>query len=200
MHASLAPSERPVTVVVRRVARAGCEAQFERAMREFIDSSANFPGSCEFHVMGPADDDRQFTIVHRFASDEARRRFIASSEYAGWMERLRALTEPHAAMQEFAGLGGWFASPPTADPITRRPCAIKMAVVTFLGVVPLTSTLPPLCQTLLPGAHPLVTNAVATAMIVALLTWPVMPFLTRVFRWWLVPRSASQVEVIHERT
>ena len=65
-----------------------------------------------------------------------------------------------------------------------------MALVTFVGVYPLTSTLPPLGAWLLPQWHPLLVNVFVTGAIVAALSWAVMPVLTRVFARWLFARAA----------
>lgn len=65
-----------------------------------------------------------------------------------------------------------------------------MALVTFVGVYPLTSALPPFFGWLLPGWHPLLVNVIVTGLIVAALTWAIMPVLTRVFARWLFGRSA----------
>jgi antibiotic biosynthesis monooxygenase (ABM) superfamily enzyme len=60
-----------------------------------------------------------------------------------------------------------------------------MALVTLLGVYPLTSTFPVLGSWLLPAWHPLLLNVLITGAIVAALTWVIMPRLTRVFARWL---------------
>ena len=60
-----------------------------------------------------------------------------------------------------------------------------MAVVTFLGVLPLTAALPPLFAWLLPAWHPQAVNVVISVFVVTLLTWPIMPLLTRAFSTWL---------------
>ncbi|WP_265594134.1 hypothetical protein [Haloferula sp. BvORR071] len=101
------------------------------------------------------------------------------------MARLRELTEGDPHISEMEGLAGWFTLPD--QPARKPPPKPKMALVTFLGVYPLTSILPPLFKKLLPGWHPLAVNIVVTGMVVALLTWVVMPNLTKLFRKWLWP-------------
>ena len=64
-----------------------------------------------------------------------------------------------------------------------------MALVTFVGVYPLTSLLPPFFGRLLSAWHPLAVNLVVTGLIVALLTWVLMPALTRLFDRWLVTKT-----------
>jgi antibiotic biosynthesis monooxygenase (ABM) superfamily enzyme len=68
--------------------------------------------------------------------------------------------------------------------VTGRSPA-KMALVTFLGVYPLATVLAPFFKRLLPGWHQLLLNVVVNAAIVGLLTWVVMPLLTRWFARWL---------------
>ena len=178
-----------VTVVVRRRVKPGAEAAFESAMQEFIRFALAFPGNRGIHVVRPGgSDSREYTVVDRFVDAGARQSFKASNDYREWMRRLRELTEGEPYIEERSGLGGWF-TPPGA-PRAPVPSQLKMALVTFLGVLPLTSALPLLFAWLLPSWHPLAANVLVTALIVALLTWPVMPLLTRIFRPWLYGGSA----------
>ncbi len=180
--------DEPVTVVVRRRIKAGAEADFERAMQQFIGFALAFPGNRGINVLRPAPGGtREYTVVDRFADSRAREAFKASPDYGRWMERLRELSDQDPYMEEHGGLGGWF-TPPEA-PRASPPARIKMALVTFVGVYPLTSSLPPLFRWLLPTWHPLLANIIVTGLIVAGLTWVVMPFLTRVFAGWLFRRA-----------
>lgn len=171
----------PVTVVVRRRVKPGAEAAFESAMQEFIGFALAFPGNRGINVVRSGE--REYTVVDRFADGRARQSFKDAPKYGEWMRRLRELTETDPYIEEHAGLGGWFTLPgaPRASP----PGQIKMALVTFLGVYPLTSILPPLGSSLFPTWHPLVLNVLVTGLIVACLSWAVMPVLTRLFRRWL---------------
>ena len=176
--------EEGVTVVVRRRVKPGAEARFEAAMQEFIRFTLAFPGNRGINVLRPgAGSPREYTVVDRFADHRARQSFKASNDYREWMQRLRELTESEPSIEEQAGLGGWFAPPSVPD--AAIPSKLKMALVTFLGVLPLTAALPPLFAWLLPSWHSQLANVLVTALIVALLTWPIMPLLTRLFGPWL---------------
>lgn len=184
-------ADEPVTIIVHRRVLPNREGEFEAAMREFIEFALAASGNLGIHVLRPsAKGARDYTVVNRFASAATRRAFKESAAYRAWMRRLRALTEAEPHIEERGGLAGWFTLP--ERPETRPPPRIKMAIVTFLGVYPLTSLLPPLGQKLLPMAHPLLVNAVVTAAIVGALTWIVMPVLVRIFRPWLFgPRDRT---------
>ena len=179
--------EDPVTVVVRRRVKPGNEAAFESAMREFISFALAFPGNRGIHVLRPAQDGpREYTVVDGFVDARSRQAFKEAPKYRAWMQRLRELCEADPYVEEQAGLGGWFTMPGAAS--ASAPSKLKMGVVTFLGVLPLTAALPPLFAWLLPSWHPQLANVLVTALIVTLLSWPIMPLLTRVFGPWLFGR------------
>jgi uncharacterized protein len=180
--------EEPVTVVVRRRVKPGAEAAFESAKREFIQFALAFPGNRGISVLRPpAEVPREYTVVDRFADSAARRAFRASPDYGEWMRRLRELSEHDPQIEELGGLGGWFT--PLNAPRAAMPSQLKMAVVAFLGVLPLTATLLALFSWLLPSWHPQLANVLMSVLVVTLLTWPVMPRLTRLFAPWLYGRS-----------
>ncbi|MDB6174731.1 MAG: hypothetical protein JWL59_4042 [Chthoniobacteraceae bacterium] len=182
------PEDTTVTVVVRRTTKPGCESDFENAMREFIAFALAFPGNCGIHVLRSVQaNPREYTVIDRFADPAARKAFVAAESYKEWMIRLRALTEEEPHIEEMGGTSGWFSLPD--KPHAKPPPRPKMALVTFLGVYPLTSVFPRLFKQLLPGWHPLLVNVIVTSLIVACLTWLVMPILIRVFRKWLFPTA-----------
>ena len=180
--------EEPITVVVRRRVKAGREAEFETAMREFIGFALSSPGHLDIHVLRPAaPGPLDYTVVDKFASAEARRAFKESSTYQKWMERLKVLTEGDPAIEEMGGLAGWFTLP--EHPYAKPPPKYKMAFVTFLGVYPLANILSRVFAYAIPGWPPLLLSVVVNAAVVGMLTWVVMPFLTRLFAPWLFAKT-----------
>ena len=94
------------------------------------------------------------------------------------MNRLGELTEGDPRIEELSGLEGWFTLP--EDVGLAKPPKYKMALATFLGVFPVAMTLN---LTLGPAIRSwpfVVSSAVFNASVVILLTWLVMPLVTRV--------------------
>ncbi len=174
----------PVTVSITRTVKPGCEARFERALHEFVQRSLNLPGQLGVHVMRPApgSTSREYGIVRKFSNREALTAFRASPEYLEWNQLAVELTEGSGRVEELCGLESWFTFP--GEPLQRLP-KWKMAIATFLGVFP-TATL--LNLTLGPAIRSwpfVVSGVVFNAAMVALLTWIVMPLVTRALHGWL---------------
>jgi antibiotic biosynthesis monooxygenase (ABM) superfamily enzyme len=131
----------------------------------------------------PGSDSREFGILRTFANETERDAFYESPMFKTWEQRASTLTEGDPEYRELHGLEAWFRSP------HHPPPRWKMAMVTLLGVYPvslligigLSSTLKKL---------PLALNLlVASAIIVSMLTWVVMPLVTRLLHGWLNPPS-----------
>src|SRR5262245_19484882 len=177
-----------LTVVVKRRIKPGKELEFEEAMRSFVEFALAFPGHRGITILRPTGGGRDYIVVDKFSDEGARSRFKASSEYKDWMSRLGELTEGDPRIEELSGLEGWFTLP--GDPRLARPAQYKMALATFLGVFPvamgLNLTLGKAIQTL----PFIVSNAIFNACVVILLTWVVMPLVTRVLHRWLFPQES----------
>jgi antibiotic biosynthesis monooxygenase (ABM) superfamily enzyme len=177
----------PIHVAITRCVRSGCEAEFQNALREFLQTSFDHAGVLGASMLTPApgSDDREYGILRSFANEGERAAFYASPMFAAWEERARTLTEGEPIYRQLHGLEAWFRSP------RQPPPRWKMAVATFMGVFPvamaLSFTLGPLIQ-----SWPYVLrNAVFNAAVVVALTWAVMPLVTRLLQSWLRPDSQA---------
>jgi antibiotic biosynthesis monooxygenase (ABM) superfamily enzyme len=175
----------PVHVAITRRVRPGCEAEFQAALREFFQTSFAHGGVWGANMLTPppGSDSREFGILRTFANEKERDAFYESPLFKAWDARARTLTEGEPEYRQLHGLEAWFRSPRTPPP------RWKMAVATFLGVFPvamiLNLTLAPAIRT-----WPFVLkNALFNACVVALLTWLVMPLLTRALHSWLSPKN-----------
>lgn len=171
----------PIHVAITRRVRPGCEAEFQQALREFFQSSFSHEGvlGASMLIPPPGSDSREFGILRTFTSEAERDAFYASPLFQAWEQRARQLTEGEPEYRQLHGLEAWFRSPHVPPP------RWKMAVVTLLGVYPVSLAigywLSPVLRDL-----PLPANLlVVSALIVACLTWLVMPALTKLFHHWL---------------
>ena len=136
------------------------------------------------HIVRPAPGSasREYGILRKFRDQQALEEFRHSPDYLAWVERVVDLTEGSAPTEEICGLESWFTAP--GAPLKALP-KWKMAVATFLGVYPTVTALSLTLAPHLAGLHFLLTGAVMNAMVVALLTWVVMPVIHRLLGPWL---------------
>lgn len=177
----------PIHIAITRRVRPGCEADFERELREFLQTSFAHGGVFGASMLRPlpGSDSREYGILRTFANEKERDAFYESAMFKAWEERARMLTEGEPEYRPLHGLEAWFRSP-------HLPARWKMAVATFLGVFPvamiLNLTLGPLIR-----AWPFVlASAVFNACVVVCLTWLVMPLVTRLLHAWLHPQPQSK--------
>lgn len=182
-----AAANQTVTAVVRRRIKAGAEAGFESLMQEFMAFVLRQPGHLGINVLRPSPGSREYTVLDRFATEEDRRRFTESAEYHDWMGRLRDVSEADPEIEEMGGLAFWFTLP--GRPPRKPPPKIKMALLTLLGVYPLSMLVPALLAPLTHGWPQWARGALIAATLVSSLTWIVMPGLTRLFEKWLFPSN-----------
>jgi len=171
----------PIHVAITRRVRPGCEAEFQAALRDFFHSSFARSGVIGATLLVPPPDSnsREYGVLRTFSDEAERDEFYASPLFQAWERQARQLTEGEPEYRTLHGLEAWFRAPGPPPP------RWKMALVTFAGVYPLTSALPPLFARLLPGWPALLGNVVVTGLIVFLLSWVVMPLLTRFLHRWL---------------
>jgi antibiotic biosynthesis monooxygenase (ABM) superfamily enzyme len=169
-------------IAITRRVRPGCEAEFQQALREFFQASFSHGGvlGATMIVPPPGVESREFGILRTFADEKERDDFYASPIFKAWEAKCGPLTESGSwTYRPLHGLEAWFRSP------QAPPARWKMAVATFAGVFPtaaiLNLTLGRAIQSwpFIPG------SAVFNAGMVALLTWVVMPLVTRALHGWL---------------
>jgi antibiotic biosynthesis monooxygenase (ABM) superfamily enzyme len=168
--------------------RSGSEAEFQRALQEFFQQSFAHGGvlGASMLIPPPGSDSREFGILRTFADEKERDAFYASPMFQAWEEKARTLTEGEPVYRQLHGLEAWFRSPGGPPP------RWKMALATFLGVFPTAMVLNLTLGPAIKSWPFIVRNAAFNACVVALLTWAVMPVVTRLLRGWLHSQLKSK--------
>jgi antibiotic biosynthesis monooxygenase (ABM) superfamily enzyme len=175
----------PRTVVVTWRIRKGSEQAFEAWCREVSAAALGFPGHTGFDVLLPGIVEREYTIIFRFDSPDHMRAWLESDIRRELLKKTEPFRETEPSYRQESGLEYWFAPPGSP----ASPPRWKMAVVTVLGVWPVSLLVPWLLAPFV-GGLPLPLKALFIAAgIVVLLTWAVMPVLVRILRPWLHRRT-----------
>ena len=178
----------PIHIAITRRVRPGCEAEFQAALREFVQTSFAHSGvwGASMLTPPPGSDSREYGILRTFASETERDAFYESPMFKAWEERARMLTEGEPVYRQLHGLEAWFRSP------RNPPPRWKMAAATFLGVFPVALVLNLTLGPVIRPWHFVLSNAVFNLCVVALLTWVVMPIITRLLKRWLNPQPQKK--------
>lgn len=180
----------PVTVVVTRRVRAGREDAYTAWLDRLIADASALPGYLGARVQPPAAGaPRVYTSVFRFDSVEHLRAFEASDLRARALAEVTELAEADAVWSRLTGLELWFAPPPGT--VVPQPSRLRMALVMIAVVYGLVLSLGQLVGAVLGGAPFPLRLLVTIAIEVFLMTYVVMPRLTRALARWIYPRARA---------
>ncbi len=178
----------PIHIAITRRVRPGCDPEFQAALREFFQTSFAHGGVLGASMLTPppGSDSREFGILRTFANEKERAAFYESPMFKAWEERARTLTEGEPVYRQLHGLEAWFRSP------HHPPPRWKMAMVTLLGVYPVSLLIGIVLSATLKKLPLALNLLVVSAIIVTMLTWVVMPLITRLLHGWLNPPSPKK--------
>ncbi len=178
---------QPIHVAITRRVRPGCEAEFQQALREFIEASFSNGAvlGANMLVPLPGSNSTEFGILRTFQSQGERDAFYDSPLFKAWAERAKAFTIGEPVYRQLHGLEAWF-----RNPTQPEPPQWKMALLTFIAVWPVSMAVPAVLSPLIGRSvsNTIFAGAVA-AGIVIVLTWFAMPLLVRFTRNWLYPKQ-----------
>ncbi|PTT03630.1 antibiotic biosynthesis monooxygenase [Pedobacter sp. HMWF019] len=169
----------PIHIAITRKVLPGKEEEFKAALHQFMGESFDHHGVHGASMITglPGADDGTIGILRTFKDKAEKDAFYASKQFQDWEAYASTITEA-PVYRELNGLEAWFRSP-------IAPPRWKMAVVTLCGVFPtsifLSYTIGPLIK-----AFPIEVRLLITATcMVLMLTWVVMPFLTKLMNKWI---------------
>ncbi|MFF2083750.1 antibiotic biosynthesis monooxygenase [Nocardia sp. NPDC058176] len=180
------PDDTVVTVVVSHPVAVDREAEFiawQDRVTEVERTFRGFRGS-ELHRPIPGVQN-EWTIIYSFAS---------AGDLDDWLEspQRQALLAETPDFRDFEvhrianPYGSWF--PPTTTGEQGGPASWKTALSVLVGLYPTVVILTVLIAEIWPGAQLWISLLIGNILSVSLLTWVVMPLVTRALGFWMRPR------------
>ena len=179
---------RPVTVLAARTVQAGREREFESFLSELQDVFAGAPGHLRLTVIRPEPPDREYALVYQFDSQSSLLAWERSDERAAAVARSASPTEHPPRERMLTGLEPWFAAP--TGGIVKAPPRWKMWLLSACGIYPIITLITVLAGPLLAPLPAPARFALVTPVLSGLMTWAVMPTLSRFFSRFLYPGTA----------
>lgn len=179
-------NDPPVTVDVLQRVKPGCETAFEQVLTDLIVAARAFEGHLGVNVFRSGSTSPEYRIVFKFDRVSHLKQWETSPIRQQLLKRASQLTVDVGQTSILTGLETWFTLPtqPGLPPPPRYKMVILSGIAIFIllnlattFVVPLLLPLPPLLRTL-----------VVVLLMVSIMTYGVMPRLTKLFAGWLYPK------------
>lgn len=175
----------PGVVAIAHRVKPGLEAAFEEATRGVTLAASTFPGYLGSDVLYPSTKRGLWQLIIRFDTPEHLQEWEESVICQGWIARAEALTVDDPQVIRVNSLEAWFALPEI--PNSPPPPKWKTAIVSAVGLYPVISIMPSILRPITGGLPFWLANLVSISIMMPLMTWVVMPQVTRLFRRWLYP-------------
>lgn len=185
----------PVTVIVKRIVKKNKIKEFEEWLSGITREVSRQSGSMGIDIIRPTDKESkaEYVIIFRFDNYDNLTKWENSSIRNEWLRKGRELVQSEPDVQKLTGLEFWF------TPYSKKnsylvplnsPRRYKMVIVTIPVIALLLLTLVPQIHFIgeslsIPYA---IRFVIAIAIMVLLMTYFIMPLLTRVLRPWLFNR------------
>jgi antibiotic biosynthesis monooxygenase (ABM) superfamily enzyme len=183
---SLAPGQSTVVCVIRHTVMPGKDQEYEAWLREILPIAGGAEGHRWVNVTRPHAGSRTYTIVLHFDALEHLQQWLASEVWKRLVLEVQHLLQDGDQLEIKTGLEFWFA-PPGSKQTRAKP--YKQFLITLSVIFPLTMLVPWLLTPLFHAAPilntPGILHFLVATVVVALMTYVVMPHYTRLIAAWL---------------
>jgi antibiotic biosynthesis monooxygenase (ABM) superfamily enzyme len=181
------PTDEPVTVVVTRRVRRGCEERYEAWLDRLVAGASARRGFLGMRLLRPEPGATPvYTSIFRFATVLDLQAFEISDIRRDALAEVVDLVDGDPIWHRLTGLEMWFTPP--AGTVVPQPSRWRMALLMVAVVYVLVLSIGSFVGWALaswPGELRLLVTIVFE---VALMTWLIMPRLTRMLARWIYPR------------
>ena len=173
-----------VTAVITHRVRPGREAGHAEWIKGIAADARGFEGYLGAHILRPQlGVSPDHVIVVEFATGAQLDAWMQSETRKAWIERVQPLILEPESIRVLTGLEPWFQLP--GQPSHGAPKRYKQALLVWAGVAAISLLVTPHVAAVLSFLPTILRVLLNAAITVVLLTYWVMPLLTRCFRKWL---------------
>lgn len=173
-----------VTVIVKRKIKPGKQKEFEAWVEKVVKEAETFPGHQGYSLLTPEmTGEPDNLLLFKFDSPENLKKWDESEVKRDWLNKIEDITQGSMSFKKVTGLEYWFRHPEV--PSNVAPAPYKMALATILGIYPLTVAVTLILgpwMKYIPGP---LRGLIMAVLLVVLMTYCVMPLITRLLRRWL---------------
>ena len=187
---------QPITVSIRREVDPDRVAEATVWAQTGVNLANRYPGFLGSGWVRAGDQSTVWHMLYRFANEQTLAEWEQSPERAWWLEMGKGFVRDERSRRR-TGIEGWFDDPPTgsipsvadaaSEPVPIAPPRWKQAVAIWLGFFPVNLAFALLASLAPPwDAVPLALRVLVTTLVLTpIMTYWVLPWVTRLLRTWL---------------
>ncbi|MDB9494164.1 hypothetical protein PN441_00400 [Spirulina major CS-329] len=188
-----AAQETPVTLVISEVVASDRIAEYEEWTKAINGAARSAPGFVGVEIIRPRDPNYlEYVVIVKFSAYRYLRAWVQSDTYRLWIRRADHLVRDRALQDQPDGIELWFTLPSNRIRDRPQPAYYKKVIIGMMAVYPLILLVDQVVGPFLTGLPPKVALLVSVLFVSALMTYPVMPLLTRWCDRWLYPPVRSR--------
>ncbi|MCX2975515.1 antibiotic biosynthesis monooxygenase [Halieaceae bacterium IMCC8485] len=172
----------PVTISIERRVVKGRESEFEAWVSGITVEALKFQGHMGVNVIRPGSGSSNYVTIFRFDDYEHSKTWEGSDVRREWLDKLGDIIEGDAKIMKGTGLEFWFDLPEL--PVVR-PSPHKMALVLFFTVYAMLLVINTLLAPFVQNWTMELRLLAGVMLQVPLMTYLVMPQVTRLLQNWL---------------
>lgn len=185
------PPEKPLTVVISRRVKSGKESKFESLSAEMTTRASSFPGYLGATMFRPASsEDPEYRIVFKFADQATLSDWEQSQSRLEVLQQIEQLLITPSERESVSGIVSWFTLP-GQNPV-QPPPRYKMTFVSWLALYPAVTAIFFVCGDWLTTLPLLLRTLIVTGTVMLLMSYVLMPRMTRWFSPWLYPEKTEE--------
>jgi hypothetical protein len=186
-------SFQSVSIVISEVVQSGRIEEYEEWVNGINTAAKEFDGFIGVDVIRPRDPHfPEYVAIVRFNSLQNLEGWRKSSTCLVWLEKSKDFIAREVHFPQSKGVEMWFSLPPNSPAFPPQPPYHKLVIVGTLGVYPLILLVDALLSPFLLIFPPFLRVFISVVVVSMLVTYPVMPLLTHLLRFWLYPSSPEK--------
>jgi antibiotic biosynthesis monooxygenase (ABM) superfamily enzyme len=185
----------PITLVISEVVEPSLVEEYEAWTKEINQSAQQFEGFMGVEVIRPRNHHYlEYVVIVKFDNYDHCKNWLSSPIYQQWIHRSKQFISKRSQQHLPNGLELWFTLPKSTLPHPPQPEYYKQVIIGVVTVYPLILLANLLLNPLLKGIPDVLGLLISVIFVSTLLTYPVMPYITKLLEFWLYPSTPRRVK------
>jgi antibiotic biosynthesis monooxygenase (ABM) superfamily enzyme len=176
-----------VAACITSIINPGMEDDYCNWLSSVQTAQAKFPGYQGTYLQMPSNSSRLWTTILRFDTPEALEHWFVSKQRLELIEKSKQLVTSESIKRLSSSFPGWL----PVDEKGNSPPRYKAAMLVLLGLYPVVMLQSKFMTPYLTSVQPPLRTFVGNVVGVAMCSFVTMPFLTAVYKDWLLPQTHS---------